>query len=44
MDFCLLKNAELAEHLQKSLTRVVPWIDNVKDEEEYRAVVIAQDA
>ena len=31
MDFCHVKNAELAKHLQNYIGRVVLWEDNVKD-------------
>ena len=38
MDLCHWKNAELANHLQIYIGRVVLWSDNAKDEEGYRAV------
>ena len=37
MDFCHLKTAELAKHLQTHKERVVLQRDNVKDEEGHRA-------
>ena len=42
MDFCHLKNAEVAKHVQKYKGQVVLRGDNVKDEEEYRAVFTEQ--
>ena len=38
MDLCHLKNAELAKHLQKYKGRVVLRVENVRDEEGYRAI------